>query len=361
MNDRIYQKLAKVLDTLPSGFPETDSGVEIELLKKIFTPEEIDLFCDLRLDYETTTDIAGRTGRSPEGLEEKLISMADRGEILTVKLGKSRFFKMMPWIFGIFDLQLHRIDKEFVQLNREFYPAFGGQFFDKNPQFMQTIPIEQEISPNQEVAPYERVSTIIENSQSFMVFDCICKKEQGLMDNPCSKPHEVCMTFAPVPGVFDESTYGRTISKEEAKAVLARAEEAGLVHMTSNMQNGHFFLCNCCGCCCVILGAMNKLGISARTAVNSHYYAVVSPEDCISCGTCAEERCQTSAIVEDGDAYKIIQEKCIGCGLCVKSCPEEAITLLRYEKKDIQTPPIDEAEWFKQRGRQRGVDFSKYQ
>jgi Pyruvate/2-oxoacid:ferredoxin oxidoreductase delta subunit len=337
MSEKIYHKLAKVLDTLPSGFPATDSGVEIELLKKVFTPEERDFFCDLRLDYETALDIARRTGRSLEGLEARLISMSEQGEILTVKLGKTRFFKMLPWIFGIFDLQLHRIDKEFAQLNREFYPVFGRQFFDKNPQFMQTIPVEQEISPNQEIAPYERVSNMIESSRSFMVFDCICKKEQGLLDNPCSKPHEVCMTFAPVPGIFDKSTYGRAISKKEAKAVLDRAEEAGLVHMTSNIQNGHFFLCNCCGCCCVILGAMNKLSIPARTAVNSHYYAVISADDCVSCGTCADERCQTNAIFEEEGSHKIIQEKCIGCGLCVKTCPEEAITLLRYEETDIQT------------------------
>ena len=32
MADEIYQKLARVLDTLPNGFPATPSGVEIILL-----------------------------------------------------------------------------------------------------------------------------------------------------------------------------------------------------------------------------------------------------------------------------------------------------------------------------------------
>jgi len=31
MNDTIYQKLAKTLDTLPNGFPSTESGVEIRI------------------------------------------------------------------------------------------------------------------------------------------------------------------------------------------------------------------------------------------------------------------------------------------------------------------------------------------
>ncbi len=81
MTDEKYHKLAKVLDTLPNGFPSTDSGIEIQILKKIFTPPEADLFCELRLTPETAEQIANRTGRSIEDLEERLIKMWERGEI----------------------------------------------------------------------------------------------------------------------------------------------------------------------------------------------------------------------------------------------------------------------------------------
>ncbi len=37
MNEDVYYKLAKVLDTLPCGFPSTEDGLEIRLLKKLFT------------------------------------------------------------------------------------------------------------------------------------------------------------------------------------------------------------------------------------------------------------------------------------------------------------------------------------
>ena len=70
MRDDIYRKLANVLDTLPNGFPATESGLEIELLEKIFTPEEADLFCDLRLRFETPIQVAERTGRPLEWLDE---------------------------------------------------------------------------------------------------------------------------------------------------------------------------------------------------------------------------------------------------------------------------------------------------
>lgn len=82
MNDQIYHKLAKVLDTLPNGFPATESGVEIKLLKKIFSIEDAELFCDLRLKFETPKQITERSGRPLEGLEKKLLSMRDRGQLL---------------------------------------------------------------------------------------------------------------------------------------------------------------------------------------------------------------------------------------------------------------------------------------
>ena len=34
MSDEKYHKLAKVLDTLPNGFPATDDGLEIKILKR---------------------------------------------------------------------------------------------------------------------------------------------------------------------------------------------------------------------------------------------------------------------------------------------------------------------------------------
>jgi len=34
MEQTVYEKLADVLDSLPNGFPRSESGVELDLLKK---------------------------------------------------------------------------------------------------------------------------------------------------------------------------------------------------------------------------------------------------------------------------------------------------------------------------------------
>jgi hypothetical protein len=107
MNDDVYHRLAGVLDTLPNGFPATESGIEIQLLKKIFRPEDVGLFGDLRLNWETAQQIAERTGRPLEGLEDHLTEMQQRGQIFGVDVGGVNIFKMLPWVFGIYEFQLN--------------------------------------------------------------------------------------------------------------------------------------------------------------------------------------------------------------------------------------------------------------
>lgn len=360
MEDTVYKKLAKVLDTLPNGFPETDSGLEIKLLKRIFDPDQAELFCDLRLTFETTQQIAERTGHSAEELEEKLDGMRSRGQIQSIQMGDVKIYRILPWLFGIWEMQRPHLDRDMVEMFEEYHPVFSRQFFTEKPQQFQIIPIEEEITSQQEALPYERVSSIIENSQSFAVFDCICKKEKHLLDEGCDKPMEVCTAYAPIPGVFDDLPHLRAISKEEAKAILRKAEDAALVHLTHNTATGHFYICNCCGCCCGVLAAINDLGLAAGDVVNSHYYAEIDPELCAICGTCAEERCQVKAIEEGEEAYSVIKERCIGCGLCISTCPSEAIQLIRKSAEEIVTPPADETAWFDERARQRGIDYSAY-
>jgi Na+-translocating ferredoxin:NAD+ oxidoreductase subunit B len=360
MNDSIYHKLAKVLDTLPNGFPATTSGVEIKILKKIFQPKDIDLFCDLRLTFETAEQITARTGRPLKGLEESLVRMGERGQIFSIELGNVKMFRMLPWVFGIYEFQLPHLNRELAELCEEYHAAWGRKFAEAKLPFMQVVPVEKEIQLKNEALTYERVSSIIENGKSFLLNECICKKEKRLLGHHCGKPLEVCLAIAPVPGIFDKSPTGRVITKSEAYDVLRKSEEAALVHMTSNYQGGHFFICNCCGCCCGPLQGINKLGISPSESVNSHYFSQIDPDKCVACGICAEERCQVRAIREIDGAYQVEKDRCIGCGLCVTTCPSEAIKLVRKQAEELAIPPKDEMAWYEERARRRGVDFSPY-
>ena len=56
----MYRRLARRLDEIPNGFPETESGVELRLLAKLFTPAEAGMASVMRLEGETASAIADR-------------------------------------------------------------------------------------------------------------------------------------------------------------------------------------------------------------------------------------------------------------------------------------------------------------
>lgn len=351
MNRDIYIQLRDILDKMPNGFPSTDDGLEIRILKKIFTEEEAAIACNLKMKWETADAIADRTGDDAVRLKEKLREMVRNGLIQGVTINGTEIFKLAPFVFGVYEYQVYRIDRELAEMIEEYFTkVFGKEFFGKTPAIMRVIPVEKEIKGESFVEPYEHVTAIIEAGKSWAVGECICKKERELVGKKCAKPREVCMGIAPLEHFFDDYWWGRPITKEEALAVIRTAEDAGLVHMTGNTREGHIFICNCCGCCCGVLRTMNELGVTTATAVSS-FRAVVDTSLCTACGVCLE-RCQVRAI--DMSDTATVNDRCIGCGLCVGTCAPGALSLVKRGDSAIPYIPNDEKEWNQLRALSRG-------
>jgi NAD-dependent dihydropyrimidine dehydrogenase PreA subunit len=357
MNEQVYTDLRRLLDTLPNGYPSANNGVEMKILRKVFTEEEAGLFQKLRLNFESTEQISERTGIDLEYLKKKLPEMSDKGQIFGINMGPVSMYKLLPFVFGIFEFQLNRLDREFVDLFQEYTDiVFGKEFFGHAPALMKVVPVGVDVPGGSVILPYENVSRLIDDAKSWGVNDCICKKSRALEGHHCDKPMEVCLAFAPVEHAFDNSKGTRALTKGEAHDILKMAEEAGLVHMTSNMRSGHFYVCNCCKCCCHPLRQYNLHEKNA--AAKSNYLAVVDKDLCTACGTCLD-RCQVNAI-QVGD-YSTIGD-CIGCGLCSTTCPSGAIAMVRKAVNDLPNVPENEVEWFRQRAEARGIgnDYKKY-
>ena len=351
MEHEAYFQLRDVLDKLPNGFPATDDGLEIRILKKIFTVEEAGIAARLKMKFETADAIAARTGMEPAYLKKILPVMAGQGQIFQVIIGDATIYKLIPFVFGIYEYQLYRLDRELVELVEEYFKRdFGREFHGHAPSLMKVVPIEAEIPSGTVIEPYESVTRIIESGQSFAVADCICKKEKKMHGEGCDNPMEVCLGIAPLPDFFDNFFWGRTITKDEAFRILRVAEDAGLVHMTSNVREGHIYICNCCGCCCGMLRGLNEMGYHDAVA-RSNYRAAVDEEACTACGACVD-RCQVKSI-DLSDAASV-NDRCIGCGLCVSACPVGAIAMVRRGEGEIPDVPRDDKEWARLRGESRG-------
>jgi electron transport complex protein RnfB len=49
----VYEKLANHLDSLPAGYPSTETGLELRILKRLFSPEEAQIATSLDHDART--------------------------------------------------------------------------------------------------------------------------------------------------------------------------------------------------------------------------------------------------------------------------------------------------------------------
>ena len=336
----IYQKLRERLDMFPQGFPKTESGVEMEILRDLFAEEEAEIMLHLRPSPETVSAVAGRAGRDEKEMGERLYDMSKRGLILRFRASQEEaLYFLAPWVVGIWEFQVKNLTSENIRLYEKYHneAIVPEMRRSKTPGF-RVIPVEEEVQANPEIETSEKVSEIIESSTRFAVSDCICRKEAEMFGHACDRLMEACMMFDMAADYYIENELGREITKEEARGILEKAEEDGLVHHSSNHLGKKIFICNCCGCCCKALGNITKHG-NPDAIARSNYYAVIDRDECNGCEICAD-RCQVDAIRMEDDVAAENRETCIGCGLCVSTCPTECISLVR--KTADETSPIFE-------------------
>ncbi len=342
--EQVYQDLQRHLNDQPVGYPATRSGAEIRILKRFFTQEEARLALHMTykpssLDhiYESVKD----GGISLKDVERMLDGMLKKGVIGHHERAGTRYFSTIPFVVGMFEGQLKRLDPEFLIDVQTFTTdrAFGLEFLSTKLPQMRTIPVGKSIAVEHHVTTYDHLVDIIKGAEGpFAIHECMCRKIAAMKGNPCQKTarSETCMALGDMARNFIGNGMAREISREEALDIAARNEADGLVFQPSNTQKVDF-VCACCGCCCGMLHIQKML----RKPVDfwaTNYYAAVTAENCSGCGTCVE-RCQVNAVsIDDATGVSSVNlDRCIGCGNCVVSCPSEAMSLLKKEKETV--PP----------------------
>ncbi len=356
MSDSAWERLAEVLNTIPNGFTPVDDGSHIKLLKWIYSEEEADLASRMKLRGETIEEMSERLEEDPEYLMKLLEPMAKKGQIRAWNSSTGRRYCLIPFAVGIWEEQVGRADKEFAQLTQDYFLKGKGEgLFDTEPAIMRVIPVNKSIKAELEIKPYQIAENLINNSKSWGVRECICKKEQNLLDNPCSYPETVCISLGKKENSLDEDELSIKLTREEALDKLKEAEDAGLVHCTMNVKEGHFYICNCCTCCCNVLRGVAESN-QPHAFVKSDYIISVEEDLCSGCETCIE-RCQFDALSIPEDIIAIDKERCIGCGVCAVTCPEGALQLVLREG-GTKEPPENIMDWMTQKATSRGVDPS---
>jgi ferredoxin len=346
IQEEIYHKLQKHLDTMPIGFPKAEDGSDIRVLQAFFTPEEANMV--LFINFKPSTlkqvcDRANKEGISRDKAELILNSLAKKRLVVSWidKKTNERKFQTEPFALGFFETHLNRLTKKMAKTSGEYFQTFIRELLGEKTGLsqMRTIPLEVSISHENNVLTYDNIRTMIDTTKGkFIVNPCVCTQQKELVESICTHDFlERCISTHP----YNVQTgNGREISKEELIDILQTAEEKGLVLQPGNTKNSNFF-CICCGCCCEILTSAKKLEKPARLFA-TNYYSQVDSELCTSCETCAD-RCPMEAIIVE-DYAEVNVDRCIGCGVCVPTCPSDAIQL--YNKDNITEPPDDMKQFY---------------
>jgi DNA-binding MarR family transcriptional regulator len=77
----IYGRLAKHLNNLPAVYPATESGVELRILKRLFTPQESEIAMGRIMMPEPASAIAEKLGMDQSELAPMLETMSKKGLI----------------------------------------------------------------------------------------------------------------------------------------------------------------------------------------------------------------------------------------------------------------------------------------
>jgi electron transport complex protein RnfB len=349
--DKAYRDLQKHLDKQAVGFPATKSGVELRILKELFSPEQANLALHItykpRSARELYNSVKG-SGMSLKKVKSLLEEMEKNGAILCTMKNGVEHYLTLPLLVGVVELHANKATPQFWADFGEYTGGeFGKAFATTKISQMRTIPVEKSIQVEQRVTTYDQIRDIINSTEGLIgINPCMCREGSKQRGRPCKVTSrlDTCMVFGDWARHFISAGLSREITREEALEIIRENEEDGLVLQPNNYQKIDF-VCSCCGCCCGVLTRQKMLPKPAENWAHN-FYSTVETELCTACGTCVE-RCQMDAIkLNEPAGYVVINlDRCIGCGNCAAVCPSEALKLVKKEKEAV--PPEDSSSLYK--------------
>ena len=237
----------------------------------------------------------------------------------------------MPGLIGFFEFTFmkQRADlplEYLAKLMREYLEeSQAPEFFGGATPLTRTLVYEEHVPVQSEITTYERAREIIRKGSA--------------------------AKFLSRRGFAERRT------TEEFLAVLDRARDLNLTHITDNIRTQPSFICNCCQCCCELMAGV-QMGF--HEGINkTGFTAVIDETLCDYCGTCFKA-CNVKAIglpkdrvfATPQDRFAAVKTKvCLGCGACISACPKGALHLVEAPNRTL--PPDKKRDLFAQMLKER--------
>lgn len=250
MRQEVYKTLLEVMKSRGGPYAGSDIPEFFDMVEVMFTPEQAEVNNAMPREPFTAADLAKQMGKDEGEITEILEEMANTGLCMAMKVEGTQFYMAAPFMPGILEFQLMRgtkaeRDRQLAQLMYDYKKAYEAKEGLAEVKFptARVITVNSTIESESTVHTYDQVETLINNSDPISVATCFCRHSADLRGEDLhGMPNDVCMAFGPIAQFQIDRLGAKKLTQEEALGVLNRCEEAGLVHMTQNMEEGVGFV-----------------------------------------------------------------------------------------------------------------------
>ena len=347
------------LNKYPIGLPDSEKLRRI--LAILFSEDEAYLASRFPLQEASLKELARATRWSPQKLEPLLEKMADKGLIMDMAYNGSTYYLLMPGLIGFFEFTFmkQRQDlpvEELAQLMHEYLfedpdNSMGKEMFGSKTPLTRALTYDEHIPVESVVTTYDSARRIVQEAGYGAIGMCYCRHKKGHLGGTCAKKapaKEICISLGTAAKFMVRRGFAEERSVDELLAILEQARELNLTHITDNIRYKPSFICNCCSCCCELLGGVMQ-GFPQGVA-KAPFSLKINEESCIGCGLCWKN-CNVGAIEpleltqgeEEKNVAAVAADKCLGCGACISTCPTESLSLVPVSRPE---PPARKRELF---------------